>query len=110
MPHNLINKKLINLIETNFHREGTCYLACDDKIASLLQKTKNGLNFGLAKRFVTLDNIFIQFGTKLHIQNAGILMGTNCAPRIADLFLFCHERDLMMSLILVMLKLMLLKL
>ena len=25
-------------------------------------------------------------------------MGTNCAPQVADLFLFCYERDLMMSL------------
>ena len=25
-------------------------------------------------------------------------MGTNCAPPIADLFLFCNERDFMLSL------------
>ena len=25
-------------------------------------------------------------------------MGTNCAPLFADLFLFCYERDFMMSL------------
>ena len=25
-------------------------------------------------------------------------MGTNCAPLVADLFLFCHERDFMISL------------
>ena len=25
-------------------------------------------------------------------------MGTNCAPLVADLFLFCYERDVMMSL------------
>ena len=24
-------------------------------------------------------------------------MGTNCAPLVADLFLFCYERDFMMS-------------
>ena len=45
-----------------------------------------------------LDNIFIQFGTKLYRQVVGIPMGTNCAPLVADLFLFCYERDLMMSL------------
>ena len=28
----------------------------------------------------------------------GIPMGTNCAPLIADLFLFCYERDFMLSL------------
>ena len=25
-------------------------------------------------------------------------MGTNCAPLVADLFLFCYERDFFMSL------------
>ena len=25
-------------------------------------------------------------------------MGTNCAPLVADLFLFCYERDFMVSL------------
>ena len=45
-----------------------------------------------------LDNIFIQFGTKLYRQVVGIPMGTNCASLVADLFLFCYERDFMMSL------------
>ena len=45
-----------------------------------------------------LDNIFIRFGTKLYRQVVGIPMGTNCAPLVADLFLFCYERDFMISL------------
>ena len=38
-----------------------------------------------------LDNIFIIFDTKLYRQIVGIPMGTNCAPLVADLFLFCYE-------------------
>ena len=45
-----------------------------------------------------LDNIFIRFGTKLYLQVVGIPMGINCAPLVSDLFLFCYERDFMMSL------------
>ena len=45
-----------------------------------------------------LDNIYITFGTKLYRQIVGIPMGTNCAPLVADLFLFCYERDFMTSL------------
>ena len=41
---------------------------------------------------------FIRFGTKLYRQVVGISMGTNCAPLVADVFLFCYERDFMMSL------------
>ena len=45
-----------------------------------------------------LDNIFIRFGTKIYRQIFGITMGTNCASSIADLCLFCYERDFMASL------------
>ena len=45
-----------------------------------------------------LDNIFILFGTKLYRQVVGISMGTSYAPLVADLFLFCYERDVLMSL------------
>ena len=38
------------------------------------------------------------FGTKLYRQIIGIPMGTNCAPLIADLFLFCYKRDFMKDL------------
>ena len=43
-------------------------------------------------------NIPFRFGTKLYRQIVGIPMGTNCAPLVADLFLFCYERDFMTSL------------
>ena len=45
-----------------------------------------------------LDNSLIRFSTKLYRQVVGIPMGTNCASLVAKLFLFCYERDLMMSL------------
>ena len=45
-----------------------------------------------------LDNTYIRFGTKLYRQIVCIPMGTNCAPLVADLFLFCYERDFMTSL------------
>ena len=45
-----------------------------------------------------LDNIYIRFGTKLYRQIVVIPMGTNCEPLVADLFLYCYERDFMDSL------------
>ena len=72
------------------------------EIHFLLQKNRNNhawscQNVCDALTFL-LDNIFIQFGTKLYRQVVGIPMGTNCAPLVADLFLFCYERDFMKSL------------
>ena len=45
-----------------------------------------------------LDNIFIRFGSKSYRRIVSIPMGTNCAPLVADLFLFCYKRDFMLSL------------
>ena len=40
-----------------------------------------------------LDNIYMRFR-----QIVGIPMGTNCAPLVADLLMFCYERNFMMFL------------
>ena len=45
-----------------------------------------------------MDINYIRFGTKLYRQIVGIPMSNNCAPLVADLFLFCYERDFMTSL------------
>ena len=45
-----------------------------------------------------LDNIYIRFGSKLYRQIVGIAMNINLAPLVADLFLFCYDRDFMLSL------------
>ena len=45
-----------------------------------------------------MDNIFNIFGSNLYRPIVSVLMGTNCALLVADLFLFCYERDFMWSL------------
>ena len=42
-----------------------------------------------------VDKIFIRFGSELYKQIEGIPMGIHCAPLVADLLLFCYERDLL---------------
>ena len=46
-----------------------------------------------------VDNIFVEFGGKIFQQTVGIPMGTNCAPLLADLFLFSYEADFVEELI-----------
>ena len=41
LPHNLIKDKPIDLIEITFKREGSAYLACNDRTAFLLRKSQN---------------------------------------------------------------------
>ena len=45
-----------------------------------------------------MENIYVQFDGMVYQQIVGIPMGTNCAPLIADLFLYCYERDFMSDL------------
>ena len=103
LPHSLIKDKLIDLIERTFQREGSPYLACNDRNAfftSVKPKKYHAWscqNVCDALTFL-LENSFIRFSTKLCRQVVGMPMGTYCAPLVAVLFLFCYERDFMMSL------------
>ena len=40
-----------------------------------------------------VDNIFVVFAGKVFQQTVGIPMGTNCAPLLADIFLYSYEAD-----------------
>ena len=46
-----------------------------------------------------VDNIFVVFAGKLFQQRVGIPMGTNCAPLLADIFLYSYEADFVQSLL-----------
>ena len=45
-----------------------------------------------------MENIYVHFGGMVYQQKVGIPMGTNCAPLISDLILYCYERDFMSNL------------
>jgi hypothetical protein len=46
-----------------------------------------------------IDNIFVIFGGRVFQQTVGIPMGTNCAPLLADLFLYSYEADFIQGLL-----------
>ena len=46
-----------------------------------------------------IDSIFVEFGGRIFQQTIGIPMGTNCAPLLADLFLYSYEAELVQSLL-----------
>ena len=46
-----------------------------------------------------IDNILVQFGGRLFRQVIGIPMGTNCAPLLADLFLYSYEKEFLDNMI-----------
>ena len=46
-----------------------------------------------------VDNIFVVFGEMFFQQIVGIPMGTNCAPLLADIFLYSSEAEFIQSLL-----------
>ena len=46
-----------------------------------------------------IDNIFVMFGDQVFQQTIGIPMGTNCAPLLADLFLYSYEAEFIQKLL-----------
>ena len=90
-------------MEWIFHREESLYLACNVRNAFFTSEVHKNYTLWTYQKVckaltILLNNIYITFGTKLFRQIVGIPMGTNCATLVADLFLFCYERDFMMSL------------
>ena len=103
LPHNLIKDKLVDLIERIFQRKCSFYIACNDRHAFFTSDPVRNYNLWSCLKVcealtALLDNIYIRFGSKLYRQILGIPMGTNCAPLVAVLFLFCYERDFILSL------------
>ena len=46
-----------------------------------------------------IDNIFVECGGQIFQQTVGIPMGTNCAPLLADLFLYSYEAEFIQNLL-----------
>ena len=84
LPHNLIDP-----IERSFKREGSPYLAINDRNAFFTSEKPKKYhawscqNVCDALTFL-LDKSFIRFATKPYRQVVGNPMGTKCAPLVAD--------------------------
>jgi hypothetical protein len=46
-----------------------------------------------------VDNIYVVFGDQVFQQSVGIPMDTNCAPLLADLFLYSYEAEFVQKLL-----------
>jgi hypothetical protein len=53
----------------------------------------------MSARFFLVDNIYVVFGDQVFQLSVGIPIGTNCAPLLADLFLYSYEAKFVQKLL-----------
>ena len=107
LPHSKLKKRLADIIHKAFVskngkrrynfmvvKNDNAYFVNDDTEAKHKYTEEDiisMLNF-------LIDNIFVEFGGIIFQQIIGIPMGTNCAPLLADLFLYSYEADFIQQL------------
>ena len=115
-PHNLLKFRITALVHNLFKRGNGSYRYTHIKITSgkgyFIDTINSGgdnlytadqkckmMEFLIDNIFVKIDNIFVKFGECLFRQVIGIPMGTNCAPLLADLFLYFYESEFLDNMI-----------
>ena len=102
IPHDKFKSKLKEIInQCFFHKNG------DRRFRMLSLATKTHASFGITLMHqkysdadvikmleYLIDTIFVEFGGRIFQQTIGILMGTNCAPLLADFFYTRMRRSL----------------
>ena len=104
IPHSDLLVRVKKLIKLTFDKNEDCHLLVNGRQAYFSQSTRDGYLPFSCSGFCDLlefliSNIYIKFGAELFRQIIGIPMGTNCAPLLANLYLFSYEYDFMMNLL-----------
>ena len=108
IPHDLLKSRMNNIIDNAFkHKNGATrytYIKVGRNKSCFTSDPLNSDNKYAANDIckmieVLVDNIYVRFGRQLFRQMVGIPMGTNCAPLLADLFLYSHENEFLDKLI-----------
>ena len=109
IPHNLLKSRITALIHNSFKRRNGSNRHTHIKITSgkgyfIDTINPGGDNLYTADQICRMvefltDNIFVKFGGCLFRQVIGIPMGTNCAPLLADLFLYSFESEFLDNMI-----------
>ena len=102
IPHQKLKSRLSTIIRNSFiHKNGNCrykFLVLSREGPYFNKEHSDSKNKYTEDDIVNMleflvDNIFVVFGGKVFQQIVGIPMGTNCAPLLADIFLYSYETE-----------------
>ena len=96
IPHGKLKRMIISVIKTAFASRKKKYISVRGKKATLCESKKSGFSLSINQLIVCvnfiIDQSFIHYKGKVYRQMVGIPMGTNCAPYLANLFLYAYEK------------------
>ena len=108
IPHTKLKARLSELIKNAFKckngKKRYEYIVVGHNSTHFVKNTSNAKNKYTEDDIVRMldfliDNIFVECGGVIFQQVIGIPMGTNCAPLLADLFLYSYEAEFIQTLI-----------
>ena len=108
IPHQKLKSRLATIIRNSFiYKNGNCrykFLVLGREGPYFDKEHSDSKNKYTEDGIVNMleflvDNIFVVFGGKVFQQIVGIPMGTNCAPLLADIFLYSYEAEFIQSLL-----------
>ena len=106
IPHQKLKSRLATIIRNSFiHKNGNRrykFLVLGHEGPYFVKEHSDSKNKYTEDDIVNMleflvDNIFVVFGGKVFQQIVGIPMGTNCAPLLADIFLYSYEAEFIQS-------------
>ena len=102
IPHQKLKSRLATIIRNSFiHKNGNRrykFLGLGREGPHFVKEHSDSKNKYTEDDIINtleflLDNIFVVFGGKVFQQIVGIPIGTNCAPLLADIFLYSYEAE-----------------
>ena len=107
IPHAALKEALGTLVQEAYRVRDSEYIVVDmnsDAYWSDIpcsSSIKHNINKNMLVEHVEylIDNIYVSIGNSVYRQCVGIPMGTNCAPLLANVFLFYYEYKYMRNLI-----------
>ena len=108
IPHQKLKSRLATIIRNSFiHKRGTRrykFLVLCREGPYFVKEHSDSKNKYTEDDIINMleflvDNMFVVFGGKVFQQIVGIPMGANCAPLLADIFLYSYEAEFIQSLL-----------
>ena len=105
IPHDLLKYRISNLVHNAFRKKDGSVKYTHMKVTRAKRYFTHDINGGRDNMYTAdnickmieflIDNSFVQFGGSLFCQAISFPMRTNCAPLLADLFLYSYENEVL---------------